>query len=947
MLGNLSDCGRRFSIYKSWATFEMSLQLGDIERGAFCLKGFAPYTRTRLASPSLGILPPFARSKTLQPFVSFSLIPNLKPLVQGASAAALAALERDKAEAEASLRQQLLADYEAKVAELLDALRAMEEHVASETDATSRKLTEQVEAHGREMERLEGLLEKSQLKVEGLEKACKDSKNERERERDDAQFVKSTLAARDAEVELLRGEVETIQKEVEKLSEERTVRTREERIRTEEASALRVELSAREAEVARLAEMLENARAQNEGLGFGAARNEGLGFAAAKRSARDGVLDFGAAGGSAEGCGDLGADGFALVRKLAAENEVLRRRLSSAEATVSNPTLNLAPNPASNPGDLPERRLTHEAPQKSRIVRPYSRGDVRTVSGFTDGEEEARTGEYGQREVFQGTGLGTGLERLGLNERGFVTDSCLPEGIQTDTSRLFSPAVLQLQEEMQAVRRRVEALKPSHVAAAAAPGLEVIQNELLQLKAVVQSLAAPDSAQWKSGTPERSDSTREAGRVGNQAGERAAQTDAVTLNVLQEMKENVASLRGELDSLQRAAAVQRVDTPFASPVAGSVGGFRTGVDIGRLSEPAEGFAGGFGESPIALTERVGHYGREPSGVHQQMTPAGTAADVAALQESVLQLTRELLEMRSAAAPVGSNSASGFASAQGPPQLLTSGEAEKGNGGGQVFAAEKGAHSTKGEGARNDLSGAERNRIGRNGSALVPSELLQREIADARAELAALRSGSKGFPVSGTNRNGPESGGGHVSERAEAGEERRSLVRWVDANLTGSVEPAGSDCGEAAATGNSSWGRFLGEAGGIPSAPLLTWTDLATCLEQSENVPGSGSFVSARAVIGGGVRSGASVQVAQRFESSDAKYASATTYTTSNASGNGRKWGQSSVTLPLRASKPAVKVVPRTGANGPVVDRKEKQNKVGYAPKMTWASPASVFQVVSK
>jgi hypothetical protein len=64
---------------------------------------------------------------------SSSLIPR-KFIVQGEKESAIAAIEREKAEAEVSLRQQLLGEYESKVAELLDTLRAMKEYVASETD---------------------------------------------------------------------------------------------------------------------------------------------------------------------------------------------------------------------------------------------------------------------------------------------------------------------------------------------------------------------------------------------------------------------------------------------------------------------------------------------------------------------------------------------------------------------------------------------------------------------------------------------------------------------------------------------------------------------------------------------------------------------------------------------------------------------------------------------
>ncbi|GAQ86037.1 hypothetical protein KFL_002660160 [Klebsormidium nitens] len=910
--------------------------------------------------------------------------------LEGANVAAVAALERDKAEAEASLRQQLLGEYEAKVAELLDALRTMEEHVASESDATSQKLAEQVEAHGREVERLEGLLEGSRRKVEGLEIECREVKEERERERDDAQFVKSTLAARDAEVELLRGEVESIQKEVENLSEERTVRTQEEKVRTEEASALRVELSAREAEVVRLAEMLENARHQAEGLGLEVAQNDGLGF--------------GTAGRSVGGFGGLGADGFALVRKLAAENEELRRRLLGAEATT--------PNAVPNPGGLTDGPGAHEGLLKSRTVRRYSRDEVRTVSGFADGEEESRGGELGQREGLEEPGLG----RLGFGEQGFVTDSGPPMGLQVDPRRSSSPAIAKLQQEMRAVRQTVAALRSSHVAAVdaissdgrhvshaegdsqsrearraprppfadgrnfdtsgpmeelatlrnelLALGLEVtavrdareissrperedtepdpttdsdlhaLGNELLQLKAVVQSLAAPETGRTRVEAGDRRNVFREGKKSENQSGQRAAQTDAVTIGVLQQMKESVAALRAEVASLQRAevGAVgrQQVDAPFANPVAGLVGEFRAGVNPGRLSEPTEGFSGGFG-TPIALTGRDAHLNGEALKLRQQVTSAGTAADVAALQESVAQLTRDLLALRSGAAPLGS----GSGSAHGVQQLVTSGLTGKASGG-QVFATKAGEVWTEGEEARNDLRGPER-----NSPMLVPSELLQREIAEAQAELAALRSGSKAFPALGTERDRPESGSGLVIEGMEVSKEGRSSVRWADGESTEGVEPSERVSQEA--TGNSVWGSHPGQARGIPRGPLLTWTDLATCLEHSENEPGRERFVLVEAASVGSGRNGASVRAAQRVHSVEkllVKNARENAYISSKPFSYSKKWGQSSGTAPLRTAKSAAEVPPHIAINA--AHRKEKQNKVGDAPKLNRANPTTLF-----
>ncbi|GAQ82730.1 hypothetical protein KFL_001210240 [Klebsormidium nitens] len=486
--------------------------------------------------------------------------------------------------------------------------------------------------------------------------------------------------------------------------------------------------------------------------------------------------------------------------------------------------------------------------------------------------------------------------------------------------------------------------------------LATLRNELLalrrevtaflQLKAVAQSLAAPETGRSRVETGDRRKFFRERKKSENQSGQRAAQTDAVTLGVLQQMKESVAALRAEVDNLQRAevGAVgrQRVDAPFAYLAAGVVGGVRAGVNPGRLSEPAEGFSGGFG-SPVALTERDAHPDGGLSKLREQVTSAGTAADVVALQESVAQLTRELLALRSGAAALGFGSGSGSGSAHVRQQLVTSGLIDKASGG-QVFATKVGEARTEGEGARSVFREPER-----NGPVLVPSELLQREIAEARAELAALRSGSKGFPALGTEQKGPESGNDLVIERAEVSKGGRSSVRWADGDLTEGVEPSGNAPGEAAATGNSSWGGDPGHARGIPWGSSLTWTDLATCLEQSDNEPVRGRLVSIKAANVGSGRSGASVQAAQRTRSVDkllVRNASERPYPSRKPFAYERKLGNPAGRLPLERQSQRLKLPPQTAVKAPLVDRKEKQNKVGYAPKRGWANPASVFEVIS-
>ncbi|GAQ82731.1 hypothetical protein KFL_001210245 [Klebsormidium nitens] len=321
------------------------------------------------------------------------------------------------------------------------------------------------------------------------------------------------------------------------------------------------------------------------------------------------------------------------------------------------------------------------------------------------------------------------------------------------------------------------------------------------------------------------------------------------------MKESVAVLKAQVDSLRlqraefRAVAQARrqVDAPFANTGAGLAG-----------------------EGAVKAAS------------------AGTAADVAALQERFAQPTRELLKLRSTPVPIPVPVPPTERSSLSPAVVI-----------------EKGPE--------------------RNGPVLVPSELLQREIADARAELAALRSGSKGFPALGTEQKGPESGIGLVIERAEVSKEGRSSVRWADGDSTGGVEPSGSVSREAVATESHS-----GQARGIPLGPLLTWTDLATCLEQSENEPGRRRLVSMDAATVGSGRSGATVQAAQRMHSVDKlpiRSANGKACSSSQPFGYGRKWGQSSGTAPLRAAKPAVKVPLQTAAKAPLVDRKEKQNKV--------------------
>jgi hypothetical protein len=182
------------------------------------------------------------------------------------------------------------------------------------------------------VQKLNGLLEESRQKGTEIAGENESLKEARDREREDAQFVKSTLAARDAEVELLRVEVESIQKEVQKLSDERDWQRKsreEEKLRTEAVSESREEPSARKAEEERLVQMLKRAQKEAEGLGFEDSTSAaGVGFGGLKSAADKGRRMTGF------GVSDDGKNVSVLLRKLAAENEELRRRL---QGTAKNP----------------------------------------------------------------------------------------------------------------------------------------------------------------------------------------------------------------------------------------------------------------------------------------------------------------------------------------------------------------------------------------------------------------------------------------------------------------------------------------------------------------------------------------------------------------------------------------------------------------------------------
>jgi hypothetical protein len=962
--------------------------------------------------------------------------------LQSEKESAIAAIEREKAEAEVSLRQQLLGEYESKVAELLDTLRAMKEHVASETDQNSKKLQEQVEAHEREVQKLNGLLEESRQKGAEIAGENESSKEERDREREDAQFVKSTLAARDAEVELLRGEVESIQKEVQKLSDERADLQRksreEEKLRTEAVSELREELSARKAEVERLVQMLKRAQKEANGLGF-----EGLGFEGSKSAAGVCSGDYKSPADVGRrligfGVSDDGSNSSVLLRKLAAENEELRRRLQGG-----------AQNPDGLAG-VEEGRELERSLRAERGLSPYSRGEVRMVSCFENGEASELV-ELRREDDFEGRGLGAqrfgghGLVETGFEERDPEMGSGVNVSLRSAKSQASSPAIAKLYEEMQEVRRSVEALKTGHVAAGdsnlsegrhvspsepsgrdigaqgevsrarrveeeriletsrSAEQIRALQEELWTLRrevtaakdarlsarsgrvsaGLVQTGGATDDEGFRKLREELSQlkelvrslygRQRTQGQVeprlgsgwsrGDVAGGEVASVSGVqakgeVLGIVQELKDSVSSLRAELESMQQAdereLRARQVDDPF-----GFAADARGGANQGWSSKPHGGFANGFrGSSPDrAAAENVEVGGHDRSAMpRQRMTSAAAAEELAALQGQVAGLTQELLSLRSAGVSV--------ASGPGGQRIVTTEIAdrrmekvgEKGRGFGEEsgegqwsYGVDEKTTSGREELRWDALDGKGVSRPERKGSgrkereterpALAPSALLQREIADVRAELAALRSGQQR-----TERNEAERRASQVEKR-EVGKGNEGTVRWVDENEWASVDS------QTERQPRKEEKQIYEAEVRPPRAPLLTWTDLAACLEESGHVSKGGRVASADGAPPKGM--GATAQASTLLPAVQTVHRSKAGSTMEHvsirngserpsSSGNGRYWVPSSGSVPTKSTKPGGHV---QAVRASVSDRKEKQNKVGYPPKAKRATASSVFQVV--
>lgn len=970
---------------------------------------------------------------------SFKFPDPQNSILQSEKESAIAAIEREKAEAEVSLRQQLLGEYESKVAELLDTLRAMKEHVASETDENSRKLREQVDAHEREVQKLNGLLEESRQKGAEVAGENEGLKEERDREREDAQFVKSTLAARDAEVELLRGEVESIQKEVQKLSEERADLQRksreEEKLRTEAVSELREELSARKAEVERLVQMLKRAQKEADGLGF-----EGSKTAAgvALRSAADvghRMTGFGVS--------DDGDDGSVLLRKLAAENEELRRRLQGV---------------AENPGGLAgvgEGRESGGSLRAERVLSPYFGGEVRTVSGLEDRAEASKAEELRRGDDLEGRGLGAqsfggqGLVEKGFEERDLEMRSGV--SLRSAESQASSPAIAKLYEELQAVRRSVEALKTGHVAAGKSilsegqhvstseasgrqngaqgevshagrvdeerdlersrsaeqiralqeelrilrremtavkdarlssrggqvtattvqtggetndEGFRNLREELAQLKELVQDVFRRRTNQEQFEEVSRPGSVRYMGHVagGEVASESRVQANGEVLGIGQELKDSVSLLRAELESMQRADERQlrgrQVDDPF-----GVAADARGGANQGGSSKPHGGFAFRGTDPDRAAAENVGVGGRGRSAMpRQQVTSAAAVEELAALQGQVAGLTQELLSLRSANVSVELGQV--FHSQRIVPTGVANGITEKVSEKGRGFGGESGEgqwsygvdeKTTSGvEDLRcSALDGTGVSRLERKGSgrkereterpALAPSALLQQEITDVRAELAALRSGQQRTERIETERRVTS------AEKREVRKGNEVTVCWVDENEWASVDQqTGHQPRKEEKRIHSS---ALGAEVRPPRTPLLTWTDLATCLEESGYASKVGRVASADGAplkgTGATVQESTALPAVQTIHRSKAGSAMEHVPTRNSnerpsSSGNGRYCVPSSGSVSTKGVKAGGH--PQT-VRASVLDRKEKQNKVGYPPKAKRATASSVFQVV--
>jgi hypothetical protein len=974
-------------------------------------------------------------------------IPNPQKLVfQSEKESAIAAIEREKAEAEVSLRQQLLGEYESKVAELLDTLRAMKEHVASETGQNSRKLQEQVDAHEREVQKLNGWLEESRQKMAEIAGDNESLKEERDREREDAQFVKSTLAARDAEVELLRGEVESIQKEVLKLSDERAdlqhKSREEEKLRTETVSELREELSARKAEVERLVQMLKRAQKEADGLGFeGSNTTAGVALKSAADVGRW-MTGFGVS--------DNGDDSSVLLRKLAAENEELRRRLQG-----------VAQNPCGLAG-VGEGRASEGSLRAERGVTPYSRGEVRTVLGFENGAVASEVRELRREDGFEGRGLGAqrfggqGLMEKGLEERDFETGVGAGVSLRSAKSRASSPAIAKLYEEMQAVRRSVEALKTGHVAAGESimsdgqhvlpseaisrnngaqdlgfevsrvgsleverylgtvrpaeqtrslqeelrtlqrevaalkdsrfsgrsarigpssgqkeerrddEGFRVLREELSQLKGLVRDVFGQQIGQEQVESGLGSGWYRGHVAGGEVASKSGVQVDGEVLGIVQELKDSVSSLRAELESMQRAdereLGAQQVDDSFSVAVDS-----RGGANQGWSSKP-HGFQGSNPDRAAAGNVEMGGHGRSEM-PRQQVTSAAAVEELAALQGQVAVLTQELLTLRSA----GVSDASG----PGGQQIITTEIAdgriekvgEKGRGFGEVsgegqwsYGVDEKTTSGREELQWDALDGTGVSRPERKGTgrkeremerpALAPSALLQREIADVRAELAALRSGQQRTEQQRTEQQRTERREAERRapqvEKREVGKGSEAMVQWVDENewaregqQTGHQPRKEEKRIYSSALGADLWS---------PRAPLLTWTDLAACLEESGHRSKVGRVASADGapLRGTGVSAQASTVLPAVQTVHQSKAGSAMEHVSTrnsnerpSSSGNGRYWVPTSGSVSIKGTKPGGH--PQT-VRAAVSDRKEKQNKVGYPPKAKRATASSVFQV---
>jgi hypothetical protein len=383
-------------------------------------------------------------------------------------------------------------------------------------------------------------------------------------------------------------------------------------------------------------------------------------------------------------------------------------------------------------------------------------------------------------------------------------------------------------------------------------GFRKLREELSHLKQLVQDVCGLQRGQ------EQVEGVSKVGSGwyrGDVAGREVAlksgvQANGEVLGIVQELKDSVSSLRAELESIQRAderkLPARQVDNPFS--VARDA---RGGANQGWSGKP-HGFRGSDPDRAAAGIVEVGGHGRSAM-PRQQMTSAAAVEELAALQGQVAGLTQELLALRSAGVSVASGPVPG--GQRIVPKKIANGTTEKVGEKGQGFGEELGElwqwsdeMTTSGleelqwnaldkpEVSRPEQKGKGRKERELERPALAPSALLQREIADVRAELAALRSGQQR-----TERNEAERRASQVEKR-EVRKGSEATVRWVDENEWASVD---LQTGHQPRKEEKQIYSSSLEVQVRPSrAPPLTWTDLAACLEESGHASKVGRVASA-------------------------------------------------------------------------------------------------------